>query len=100
MLNMMSYHLNKHVLVSIPGILGDGPPRRCLLTGIEPFGLWLENEELFRLAFSDDKRPSTIVFVPFTQIAYLVAAPVAPVAGPVAESPAKPRRKTPVRPPR
>jgi hypothetical protein len=102
MLSIMSYHLNKQVLVSIPEILGDGEPRRCRLTGVEPFGLWLESEDLSRIAFSSDERPLAMVFVPFTQIGYLVAASAAPppaaIADPVVESPPQPRRASPVMP--
>ena len=75
MLSMMSYHLNKHVLVSIPEIPNDGAPLRCRLLGVESFGLWLESEALSRIAFSNDEPPLAMVFVPFSQISYLVGAP-------------------------
>jgi hypothetical protein len=102
MRHIMSYHLNKQVLVSIPEILGDGEPRRCRLTGVEPFGVWLESEDLSRIAFSNDERPLAMIFVPFTRIGYLVGAPAAVrsavTADPVANPPARPRRASPVTP--
>jgi hypothetical protein len=96
--NLMSYHLNKHVLVSIPEVLGDREPHRCRLAGVEPFGLWLESDDLSRIAFSNKERPLAKVFVPFTRIVYLIEAPgvspAVPIADPAAKLPPRPRRKS------
>jgi hypothetical protein len=90
MVSTLSYHVNKPVLVSIPPIFPDGGPRHCRLAGIEPGGLWLESEDLSRIAFADTEAPPAWVFVPFTQIAYLVGVPVAP---PPVDAGTKPRRR-------
>jgi hypothetical protein len=84
MINRLGHHINKPVLVSMPSIFADEKPRACKLIGVEPAGLWLENEDLTRMALPDADESLAPVFVPFTQIAYLVegmtARPV-PVAG-------------------
>jgi hypothetical protein len=65
------------------------------LVGIEPAGLWLESEHLSRKAFPGTAPPPTPVFVPFTQIAYLIgAAGVPPPADEPGES-SRPGRKPP-----
>ena len=73
--SMLGHYLNKAMLVSIPAIFGNAEPRLCQLVGIEPAGLWLESEDLRRVAFPDAKPRSAATFVPFTQIAYVVGAP-------------------------
>jgi hypothetical protein len=72
MIKRLGHHINKPVLISMPPIFTDGKPRACKLIGIEPAGLWLENEDLTRRAFPDADESMATVFVPFTQIAYLV----------------------------
>jgi hypothetical protein len=78
MVRILGHHVNKLVLVSIPPIFGQSEPQRCRLVGTEPAGLWLESEHLSRKAFPNTEAPRTPIFVPFTQIAYLIGAPVVP----------------------
>jgi hypothetical protein len=77
MVSKLGHHLNKTVLVSIPPIFTTAEPRHCRLVGIDPAGVWLESEDLSRIAFPNVERLPAKVFVPFTQIAYLVEAPPA-----------------------
>ena len=99
MVSILGHHVNKPVLVSIPPLFGNGELHRCQLVGIEPAGLWLESEGLSRIAFPDaDPRPAT-VFVPFTQVAYLIGAPaVPPPARRRAESSRRGRKQPRARP--
>jgi hypothetical protein len=75
MINRLGNCINKPVLVSMPPIFADGKPRACKLINVELTGLWLENEDLTRRAFPDAAESLATVFVPFTQIAYLVEPP-------------------------
>ena len=84
MISRLGHHLNKPVLVSMPPLFADGKPRSCKLIGIEPAGLWLENEDLTRRAFPAADGSLAPIFVPFTQIAYVVEGAAAlpiPAAG-------------------
>ena len=84
MINRLGHHINKPVLVSMPPVFADGKPRACKLIGVEPAGLWLENEDLTRMAFPDADESLVVIFVPFTQIAYLAkgtTTPLVPAAG-------------------
>jgi hypothetical protein len=78
MVSRLGHFVNKAVLVSIPRIFADIRPRNCRLISLEASGLWLESEELLRIAFSDAERTPNVVFVPFTQVAYLVGVRPAP----------------------
>jgi hypothetical protein len=91
---ILAHHVNKAVLVSIPPLFGNSAPQLCRLVGVEPGGLWLESEPLWRAAFPDSELPLAMVFVPFAQIAYLIGAPVMPP--PTAAGRAgRPRRNSP-----
>jgi hypothetical protein len=73
MINLLGSHVNKIVLVSIPFLFKDDDPRPCRLVAAETSGLWLEGAELTKRLFPDvERRTETVVFIPFTQIAYLV----------------------------
>jgi hypothetical protein len=79
----MTYRLGvlvgKPVLVCIPQLFSDDEPRACRLSGVEPGGVWLESEDLTRIAFGETEQPPAPVFVPFAQIVCLaVAAPHSP----------------------
>jgi hypothetical protein len=97
MVSKLGHHLNKPVLISIPPIFTTAEPRHCSLVGIEPAGVWLESEDLSRIAFPSAERFLATVFVPFTQIAYLVGAPpAAPTPSPrVSTEAPRPGRKPP-----
>jgi hypothetical protein len=95
MVRILGHHVNKPVLVSVPPIFGKSEPQRCRLVGIEPAGLWLESEHLSRKAFPDADPPPTPVFVPFTQIAYLIGAPVVPPPADERTVSSRPDRKPP-----
>ena len=107
MISILGHYVNKPVLVSIPPLFADGQPRACKLIGIEPGGLWLESEDLTKLAFPNaDRRSAAKIFVPFTQIAYLVEGtttpPVPPASNHSTSTPTaspKPARKAPATPP-
>jgi hypothetical protein len=100
MISILGHYVNKPVLVSIPPLFADGQLRACRLIGVESGGLWLESEDFTKLAFPNADRSAAKVFVPFTQIAYLVegtTAPPVPLASKPtgkapAVSPAKKRR--------
>jgi hypothetical protein len=73
MISALGQHLNKNVLVSIPTIFKDSRPRACVLMGIETSGLWLESRDLAeRLLNHHDGKPVPPIFVPFTQVAFLL----------------------------
>jgi hypothetical protein len=78
MINSLGHCLNRAVLVSMPGIIGREDLCSCVLRGIEASGLWLESAEVLeRIALPKRTRKAVVpavVFVPFTQIAYLVGA--------------------------
>jgi hypothetical protein len=84
MIDRLDHRINKPVLVSMPSIFEDGKPRVCKLINVEPAGLWLENNDLTKMAFPNADERLATVFVPFTQIAYLgdgMTAPAVPAAG-------------------
>lgn len=72
----LAHFLNKTILVSLPALFGDEEPRLCTLIGIEPYGLWLQSEELIKdLRLADQAPPgltTVTAFFPFTQIAYVL----------------------------
>jgi hypothetical protein len=73
MVSALGHHLNKIMLVSIPSIFGDLEPRTCTLTGIEVSGVWLVSPDLARkFSYLDDNTPAPSIFVPFSQIAFLL----------------------------
>jgi hypothetical protein len=74
MVGPLGCHVNKPILVSIPGLFGTGEPRYCRLVGVEPAGLWLEGDELASVTGDASDLPVGPVFVPFVQIAFLIAA--------------------------
>lgn len=79
MIKMLDHHVNKIVMVSIPSMFGDDEPRNCRLVGVEVPGLWLESQEFSgALAAPDAHQHLPAVFVPFTQIVYLIGAEVPP----------------------
>jgi hypothetical protein len=79
MVNKLGHLVNKPVMVSIPAILGGAEPRSFRLVGLEPAGLWLEATDLSGTAISTAGLLPAALFVPFTQIAYLLEAPRLPV---------------------
>jgi hypothetical protein len=104
MVTMLGRHVNKSVLVSIPPVFGSDELHQCQLVGIESGGLWLESSGLARIAFDNAEAAPIAVFVPFTQIAYLIGAPGAspankPKSATVSAESATPSRKAPARVP-
>lgn len=68
--------INMPVHVSCPALFGERTPVLCTLAGVEPGGLWLEGEAVMKAVFEDaEEAASTTIFVPFAQIAYVVADP-------------------------
>ena|SRR5580704_4029721 len=98
MINILGHHVNKMVLVSIPSVFADATPRACRLVGVEVSGLWLESADLTTALFaaSDDYQART-VFVPFTQISYLVSGEAPPPVAPTSTKapPSSPSRGVP-----
>jgi hypothetical protein len=73
MVNLLGNQVNKLILVSIPSVFKDDEPRLCKLIAIEPPGLWLEGADLNTTLFENARdRQSGAVFVPFSQIVYLL----------------------------
>jgi hypothetical protein len=73
MISSLGHYLNKNLLVSLPSIFEDAEPRACTLSGIEASGLWLSSDDLAKRFLSpEERRVVTHIFVPFTQIAYLL----------------------------
>jgi hypothetical protein len=93
MVSILGYHVNKAVLVSIPPLFGNGEPRRCYLIGTEPGGLWLRCSDLSLTARFNEKPEAVTVFVPFTQIAYLLEASAEASRDAVMTNTSGPRRK-------
>ena len=57
----------------IPVIFGDNEARLLTLAGIETSGLWLIGEEIQRKLFPQlEPENGEAIFVPFTQIVYLL----------------------------
>jgi hypothetical protein len=72
-ISALAHHLNKIVLVAIPSIFGDEQPKPCTLLGIEGSGVWLESTDLAKkLLGPKEKRSHVPIFVPFTQVVYLI----------------------------
>jgi hypothetical protein len=70
---MLSNYVNKIVLVSTPFVFKEGDPCPCRLVAVETAGLWLESAELReKMLPNAEGRAEAAIFVPFTQIAYLV----------------------------
>ena|ERR1700722_4077490 len=101
MINLLGNQVNKLILVSIPSIFKGDDPQLCRLIAIEPPGLWLASEELNGTLLANIKdRQSGAVFVPFSQIVYLlegrVTTKVAPTASELeaiiaAQTPGRPK---------
>jgi len=84
MISSLGHYLNSVLLVAIPSIFEDAKPRSCKLTGIEAAGLWLAGAELADKVSRSGDGESASVFVPFTQIAFLLPPgeiPMTPVPG-------------------
>ncbi len=73
----VAHFLNRMVLVSIPSLFEGGAARPFRLLDIEAQGLWLQSEELSRRLLSDEMQAlvsaEPAVFVPFAQIAGVLA---------------------------
>ena len=73
----VAHFLNRTVLVSIPGLFEGGEARPFKLLDIEAQGLWLQSEELSRRLLADEMQAlvsaEPAVFVPFAQIAGVLA---------------------------
>jgi hypothetical protein len=73
----VSHFLNRTVLVSIPGLFEGGHARPFRLLDIEAQGLWLQSEELSRRLLAGEMQAlvsaEPAVFVPFAQIAGVLA---------------------------
>jgi hypothetical protein len=79
MTNMLEHLVNKIVRVSVPFLFKDSGPCPCRLVAVETCGLWLAGAELAEKLFPDaEKQIEPVVFIPFTQIAYLIEAPPTP----------------------
>ncbi len=95
MVSLLRHHVNKDVLVSIPALFGSDVPFRCQLVGFELAGLWLRSDRLSQIALADGKGEPATTFVPYTQIAYLTAAPTEPPpASATGETPGRRRSAT------
>jgi hypothetical protein len=101
MISMLGHQVNKPVLVSMPAIFRDGELLACTLIGIETSGLWLESSDLVNTLRADSAAESPKkIFVPFTQIAFLMEGPVAPPSGGTGAAPPstpRPARGSPTR---
>ena len=96
MINLLGHHLNKLVSVSIPALFKDEASHPCKLVGFEVSGLWLESEELGTALFPESEKSALPkVFVPFTQITFLVECLDSPShpASPVEPTPRAPGRQ-------
>lgn len=92
MVNSLGHHLNKPVLVSIPPIFGNAELHRCQLVGTEAAGVWLESDDFTRIAGVGVNPLPASIFVPFAQIACLVADST---AGPARAEPPREESKPP-----
>jgi hypothetical protein len=78
MISKLGTLLGKTILVSIPSLFSDGKCRPYRLVGVEPYGLWLEGDELAtrllpdHIAFTEST--AAIAFIPFSQIGSVVIA--------------------------
>jgi hypothetical protein len=72
----MANFINLRVLVSMP-LFRDGALVTCTVVGAESSGLWLESEELFEdLGLNPGQHRASCIFVPFTQIKFVMEAAV------------------------
>ncbi len=81
MVESISRHIGRALLVSIPAVFDDIRCRPCVLIRAEIHGLWLRSDELTRRlapAEGDYTAAEPVVFVPFTQIAAVLAPTRAP----------------------
>lgn len=93
-MKLLGHYLNKPVLVSIPEIFDGEDARQCVLSGIEPAGIWLVSDELGSTLFPETANHESMrVFVPFTQIRYL-AEPPPPAPRPAPHAPHKPAKRS------
>jgi hypothetical protein len=92
----LSRYLNRNVLVSIPVLFEDGRCRAYTLRGVELHGVWLDSDELVKRLVLDDEKDvsatSTLVFVPFSQVAAVILA----TAAQADQASPKPDEKPPV----
>jgi hypothetical protein len=72
MSSMLGRYLNRNVRVSIPTLFPDGPSCVAELVAVERSGVWLESPALTHVVYPDTPPESARVFIPFTQIAYIV----------------------------
>ena len=92
MSSVLGHHVNRRIAVSLPELLGSPDPLICVLISNEIAGIWILSPELAEKL--DIPRPADQVppiFIPFTQIAFIVSAesPKAPPPSKVA-APARP----------
>ena len=76
--------INRTILVSVPAHFGDGACRSYVLLGVEPQGLWLQSEEATTRLLTPETKAyaaaAPAIFVPFAQIAAVLAPTHVPAA--------------------
>ncbi|MGA8742242.1 MAG: hypothetical protein WB561_13740 [Terracidiphilus sp.] len=71
----LGHLVNRRIMVSLPDLLGTSDPLTCVLISNEVAGIWISSPELAeKLCPPQPAGDTPPIFIPFTQIGFVVSA--------------------------
>jgi len=91
MSSLLGHHVNRRIVVSLPGLLGSSDPVICVMISCEVAGIWISSPELAaKLGPPGPAGHTPPIFVPFTQVGFVTSAE-SPQPPPSTKSPSSAR---------